>query len=279
VPGTCDVANVAVITTPNPGLSPERSKNYALGVIWDPLPRTSISVDYWKIKRKGEINQEQIDTAIATGSVTRDPTNVSNVAGDPGQITAVLTRYVNSAETKVRGVDIDGRYAHRLPDDYGLATVDVKYTHIFEWLRTEQDGTSREFAGTHGNCDVTNCAGTPDNKANVRFGWERRDWRVSLNANFRGKIDNTLFRGDDCAVTFVDGTPAPKGCELASFISWDLVAHWKPAPKWEVFGSIQNLFDKVAPLDPTTYGAQSYNPLDFEGARGRLYTLGARYTF
>jgi iron complex outermembrane receptor protein len=46
-----------------------------------------------------------------------------------------------------------------------------------------------------------------------------------------------------------------------------------------VFGSIQNLFDKLPPLDPLTYGAQSYNPQDFEGARGRLLTVGARYTF
>jgi iron complex outermembrane receptor protein len=104
---------------------------------------------------------------------------------------------------------------------------------------------------------------------------------VSLNANYRGPIKNALFRGDPsgCAVTFADGRDAPDGCELASFIVYDLVARWKPAPKWEVFGSIQNLFDKVAPLDPLTYGAQGYNPLDYQGAVGRFYTLGARYTF
>jgi iron complex outermembrane recepter protein len=280
ITSACNPASVAVITSPNPDLSPERSRNYSLGVIWDPLPRTSISVDYWKIKRKNEINQEEVPAAIAAGQVVRDSTNVSAIPGDPGPIAAVLTRYVNSNQTKVRGVDVDARYAYRLPDNYGLATVDVKYTHLFEWLRTEQDGTKTEFAGTHGNCDVTNCTGTPDNKMNLRFGWERNDWRVSLNANFRGKIQNTLYRGAPCAVTFDNGANAPNSsCELPSFTSWDLVARWKPAKDWEVFGSIQNLFDKVAPLDPLTYGAQSYNPLDFEGARGRMFTLGARYTF
>jgi iron complex outermembrane receptor protein len=280
IESACNPAAVAIITSPNPNLSPERSKNYAAGFIWDPLPRTSISVDYWKIKRKNEINQEQVDAAIAAGSVSRDATNVSAIPGDPGPIAAVLTRYVNSAQTKVRGLDIDARYAHKLPENYGLATLDVKYTRIFEWLRTEQDGTSREFAGTHGNCDVTNCTGTPDNKLNFRVGWERNDWRVSLNANYRGPIDNTLFRGDPCAVTFDNGANAPNSsCELASFVSWDLVVRWKPGPQWEVFGSVQNMFDKIPPLDPLTYGAVSYNPLDFEGARGRLFTLGARYTF
>jgi iron complex outermembrane receptor protein len=281
VPGTCDPASVALITSPNPDLSPERSRSYNLGIIWDPLPRTSISVDYWKIKRKNEINQEAVDAAIAAGSVARDPSNVSGIPGDPGPITAVLTRYVNSNETQVRGIDVDARYNHRLPQDWGNLSVDLKYTHMFEWTRKEQDGTERDYAGTHGNCDVTNCTGTPDNKANLRFGWDRKDWRLSLNVNYRGKIDNTLFKDDPdgCASHFANGADAPNGCELASFTTFDLVARWKPRPEWEVFGSVQNLFDKTAPLDPLTYGAQAYNPLDYAGARGRFFTLGARYTF
>ncbi|MBW8897586.1 MAG: TonB-dependent receptor [Massilia sp.] len=281
VTSSCNPASVALITSPNPDLSPEHSKSYTLGMIWDPLPRTSISVDYWKIKRSDEINQEQVDAAIAAGHVARDPGSVSAIPGDPGQITAVLTRYVNSAQSKVRGLDVDARYNHRLPDTWGNASFDVKYTHIFEWLRTEQDGTSREFAGTHGNCDVTNCTGTPADKFNMRFGWDRQNWRVSLNINYRAPLENRFFRGDPsgCAVTFANGADAPNGCELASFTTVDLVARWKPLPALEVFGSIQNLFDKIAPLDPLTYGAQAYNPLDYEGARGRYYTVGVRYSF
>ena len=84
---------------------------------------------------------------------------------------------------------------------------------------------------------------------------------------------------DGCASHFADGADAPTGCKLASFTTFDLVARWKPLPELEVYGSVQNLFDKVAPLDPLTYGAQAYNPLDYEGARGRYFTVGARYTF
>jgi iron complex outermembrane receptor protein len=281
VTSACSPAQVALVTSPNPGLSPERSKNFNLGIIWDPLPRASISVDWWKIKRSNEINQEQVDAAILAGHAARDPGSVSNIPGDPGAITAVLTRYVNSAESKVRGIDIDGRYAYKLPATYGNLSFDVKYTHIYEWLRREQDGSERDFAGTHGNCDVTNCTGTPNNRANVRFGWDRNDWRASVNMNYRGKLENTFFKGDPsgCASTFANGEPAPGGCELASFSTVDFVLRWKPQKRWEVYGSVLNVFDKNAPLDPLTYGAQGYNPLDYEGARGRMYTLGARYTF
>jgi iron complex outermembrane receptor protein len=279
VPGTCDPASIALITSPNPNLQPERSNNWNLGVIWDPLPRTSISLDLWQIRRRNEINQEQTDAAIAAGHVARDPSTASTIPGDPGAITAVLASYVNSAQTKVKGLDLDGRQSWKLPGDWGNFILDGKYTHLYKWIRTEKDGTRRDFAGTHGNCDVTNCIGTPANRANVHATWEREAWRVTANVNFRGKLENRLFRGDACAVSFDNGQDAPKDCELASFTTVDLVLRWKAWSKWEVFGSIENLFDKIAPLDPLTYGAQSYNPLDYQGAVGRFYKLGARYTF
>lgn len=282
VQAACNPASVAIITSPNPALSPERSKSWNVGVIWDPLPRTSISLDFWEIKRKNEINQEQIDAAIAGGRVARDPTTaVPTIPGDPGAITAVLASYVNSAESEVRGVDLDARQSFPIPGGWGNLVFDAKYTYLDKWERTEQDGTRRDFAGTHGNCDVTNCVGTPDHKANLRATWERDNWRVSANLNYRGRIDNTLFKNDPsgCATHFANGNDAPTDCELASFTTVDLVFRWKPQQRWEIFGSLQNVFNKRAPLDPLTYGAVSYNPLDYYGAIGRFATLGARYTF
>ncbi|MFC5509896.1 TonB-dependent receptor [Massilia jejuensis] len=280
VASACNPAPIAIITSPNPALQPERSKSYNVGIVWDPLPRTSISVDFWQIKRKNEINQQLTDAAIAAGQAARDP-STAQVPGDPGAITAVLANYVNSAQTKVRGIDIDARHTMRLPGTWGNVLVDGKWTFLDKWLRTEQDGSERDFAGTHGNCDVTNCIGTPDHRVNLRAAWDRGDWRVALNANYRGPIDNVLFKGDPegCASHFANGQDAPSGCQLASFTTFDLIVRWKPRPGWEVFATVENLFDKVAPLDPLTYGAQAYNPLDFQGAVGRAFTLGARHTF
>jgi iron complex outermembrane recepter protein len=282
VAAACNPASVALITSPNPNLDPERSKSWNIGAIWSPLPRSSASLDFWEIKRKNEINQEQIDTAIAAGRVARDPSTAqAGIPGDPGAITAVLASYVNSAHTRVRGIDLEARHGLPLPRGMGNLVFDAKWTHLIKWLRTEQDGSSRDFAGTHGNCDVTNCVGTPDNRANLRATWERPDLRLSANVQYRGKIDNTLFKNDPdgCASHFANGNDAPTDCKLSSFTTLDLVIRWKPQPRWEVFGSIQNVFDKVAPLDPLTYGATSYNPLDYSGAVGRFYTLGARTTF
>ena len=109
VAAACNPATVALITSPNPALEPEKSKSYTLGFVWDPTPKTSIALDFFQIVRKNEINQEQTDAAIAKGQVSRDPSTATAIPGDPGAIIAVLTNYVNSSSSTVRGVDLDAK--------------------------------------------------------------------------------------------------------------------------------------------------------------------------
>ncbi|NVD99310.1 TonB-dependent receptor [Massilia sp. BJB1822] len=281
VDGACNEATMPIITSPNSGLSPERSKSYTVGMVWDPLPRTSLSVDLWQIKRTNEINQETTASAIAANRLVRDPTGaVRSIPGDPGPIVGVLTQYVNSAATTVRGVDVDVRKTFVLPNEWGNLTADAKWTHLFQWRRVERDGTVLDFAGTHGNCDVSNCMGTPDNRANFGLSWDRGAWRIAGTVNYRGAFDNKKEKSlSECASHYADGREAPGGCKIKSFATLDLTARWKFDSKTEIFGTIQNLFDKEPPLDPLTYGAQSYNPSDYSGALGRYFSVGARYTF
>jgi iron complex outermembrane receptor protein len=280
IASACDPASVAIITSPNSKLSPERSKSYNVGVIWDPLPGSSVSVDLWQIKRTNEINQQSTAAALAAGQVSRDPSTATSIPGDPGAITAILANYVNSNQTQVRGLDLDARQRFNL-NNYGKLTIGANWTHLFKWERTEQDGSVYDYAGTHGNCDVSNCMGTPDDRVNLSATWERETVRVTAVANYRGAIANTLFKNDPagCASTYANGNDAPGNCRLASFTTIDLTARWMATRNLEVFGSVQNLFDRVAPLDPLTYGAQSYNPLDFYGAMGRYFTAGVKYKF
>lgn len=280
VTSACSPGAVALITSPNPNLSPEKSKSYTLGFIFEPLQKTSVSVDLWQIVRKNEINQEQTAVAIAAGRVSRDPTTATAIAGDPGGITAVLTNYVNSAKSTVRGIDLDFSQRFDLSDGFGKLKFGARWTHLFKLLREEQDGSKFEFAGTHGNCDVTNCIGTPDNRVNVDATWEVGAWRVAGIVNYRGSIKNLHFKDEpDCANTFADGTFAPTGCKIKSFTTLDLTVLWKLNKHTELFGGVRNVFDSVAPLDPLTYGAVSYNPLDYSGAVGRYFSIGAKYKF
>lgn len=279
VAAACNPANVAVITSPNPGLTPEKSTTITAGLVFDPGANTSVAFDLWKVKRKDEINQTTTAEAIAAGRVVRDPGSATTIPGDPGAIVAVLANYVNSAQSEVKGFDVDARQSFPL-GSAGKLGLDVKWTHMSSFKRTERDGTTLDFAGTHGNCDVTNCIGTPADRVNLGVNWETGGLRVAALANYRAAIKNRLSKDDpNCASHFADGSDAPNGCKIKSFTSVDLTARWKLNGNLEVFGSVQNLFDAKAPLDPLTYGAISYNPLDFAGAIGRFFNVGVRYRF
>jgi iron complex outermembrane receptor protein len=105
-------------------------------------------------------------------------------------------------------------------------------------------------------------------------------WNVSTVVNFISKFDNIAFAGDSCANTLADGSNAPNAdCTIASFYSVDLSGRWNVTDKLEAFGTVENLLDRIPPIDPLTYGSVNYNPLHAAGAIGRYYTIGARYSF
>jgi iron complex outermembrane receptor protein len=272
---------IGAVKVGNPNLQPEESKGYTLGLVWDPLPNTSFSLDAWKIKRSNEINPLSYVEAAALPTAIRSDNNlVVNGVVKPNTGTLLLSNapYLNSSYTQVKGIDLDLK--QRVPmGSYGRAVVGLTWTHVATWVRAEKSGTMFQYAGTHGNCDTSNCAGTPKDKISVNATWERDALSVSAIANYRSDMQNVRFAGDKCASQFADGSSAPGNCRLASFTTVDLSARYKLSANWQIYGSIQNLFDKIAPLDPLTYGGLSYNPMDASGAIGRYFKAGARYQF
>jgi iron complex outermembrane receptor protein len=272
---------IGAVKVGNPNLQPETSKGATLGLVWDPLRNTSLSLDAWKIKRSNEINPLSYVEAAALPTAIRNDNNlVVNGVVVPNTGTLLLSNapYQNSSYTEVKGVDLDVKQRFQL-GSYGRSVLGLTWTHVASWRRAEKNGTTFQYAGTHGNCDTSNCSGTPKDKISVNATWEREALSVSAIANYRADMANTYFAGDKCASQYANGADAPGGCRLASFTTVDLSARYKLNAEWQVYASISNLFDKVAPLDPLTYGGLSYNPMDASGAIGRYFKVGARAQF
>ncbi|QQP94662.1 TonB-dependent receptor [Lysobacter enzymogenes] len=273
----CDI-QVAVITSPNSNLKPEESKSYTLGLVFEPTANTTITLDGWEIKRTNEINVESTSAAVAAGRTVRSDNNLPGVPNS-GTLLAAQANYINSASTTVRGIDLDARQSFDLGAS-GRLNLDLQWSHISTFEREEEDGTTFEYAGTHGNCDVTNCIGTPKDKINLGATWEYGKLSLSGVVNYISSFKNITAKGNPCASRYADGTAAPGGgCRIPSFTTFDLSGRWRAVDGIEVFGSIQNLTDKIAPLDPLTYGAINYNPMHSSGAIGRYFTVGVKYDF
>jgi iron complex outermembrane recepter protein len=272
----CNI-NISLTTQGDSSLKAEESENYSLGVVLQPLPATSITIDIFRIVRSDEITTPTGSQAAIAGNVVR---NVNLIGGVPGTGTllAAFGTYQNANSTTVKGGDLGVR--HRLAlGGFGALLLDAQVSRVSSFVRVLEDGTREQFAGTHGNCDVTNCAGTPKTRINLGATWDMPGFSVSGVVNFRSAFENVFVAGDFCASTFEDGADAPNDCQISSFSSFDLSGTYRPTKALEIFGSVQNLFDRIAPLDPTTYGTVNYQPQDFSGAMGRYFTLGVKYSF
>ena len=109
--------------------------------------------------------------------------------------------------------------------------------------------------------------------------WDKADWNVTAALNYRSDMKNVKFAGGKCATLYANGGEAPNGCTLASFTTLDLSTRWDYSKALQLFASISNVTDKIAPLDALTYGGMSYNPMDASGAIGRYFKVGASYNF
>jgi iron complex outermembrane receptor protein len=95
--------------------------------------------------------------------------------------------------------------------------------------------------------------------------------------NFIGSFLNIDPVGADCASSFADGRPAPRGCRIASFTTVDLRSSYRPGKNVELYASVSNVFDRVAPLDPSAYINLNFDPaLHLAGAIGRVFNVGVK---
>ena len=278
-PADCGSGNVVAITAGNPNIKPEKSKSYTLGVVWEPVPGLSGAVDYWKIKRRDEIVQADPQSILNNPAgfpnavITRDIPDPA-FPNLPGVLLAVSAPYENANSTDVDGIDVDLHHRWNMGDN-GMLTSQAQWTHLFHWKRILSDGTVSDYAGTHGPTEISSAAGTPKDRGILVVGWDRGPWNLTGTVKYVGPMDNIEFKGSpDCLVIAT-------ACTVASFTTLDLSASYKGFKNWEIYGSVLNVFNRLAPYDPQAgYNAYNYNyNYALQGAIGAFYTIGARYTF
>jgi len=319
--------SVGILSQGNPNIKPEKAKSYTLGLIAEPFPGTSATVDFWRINRTNEIVQAD-PAAISSGQCTTscDGTDAQhpdrrNAQGLPGSqantflyydadgtLSAVTGFYGNAAKTKTDGVDLELRHRMSL-GEVGRLTAQLNWTHVNKFQRTGPDGITYDYAGTQGPIVLSAGAGTPKDRATLSLTWDRGPYALTGAMNYVGPLtlidhkgevfpnngdgtvsDNTnglvqQYNGTgdgNCGVYDLAGNPWRGNCKVPSFITFDLFGKWTPMKNLDINFSIQNLFDRKAPLDPymvLTYGINYNQTWHGAGAVGRFFTVGAKYSF
>ncbi len=192
-PATCGNEEVQVNSTviANGALKSEQSKQYSVGVAYDPFDWLNVTLDYYNIKVDNRINQftaqELVDRslnpalgAIPAGlSVTRDP--ISNA------ITNVTRGSANEGTLKTDGFDFNLRTEFDLGGAGKLNNaLQVSYVKKFDIISIVGDVTNE--AGIKGQ---------PDLRAALRNTWALGDFTVGWNINYIGDNKDPNFLDED----------------------------------------------------------------------------------
>ena len=286
LPADC-AGSVLGINIGNPFIKPETSNTWTAGVIWEPVPGISGTLDYWNINTKDQITIGSVQavannpSAFPAATLFRDSNNLPGIPNS-GTILYVSTPYQNSNTVKTDGIDLSINWKQSLKD-WGTLNTEFQWTHVFNYSQT-LGGTEFKYVGTAGNYDVSSGSGTPQDRWNLIMGWNRGPWNVTGTVRYVSGYDELPWSnegasapGDCLSVQF----PDPNKCHVASFTTLDLSAAYKGFKNWEIFGSVINVFNRIAPFaSAAAYGFVNYNyNYASSGATGTQFNLGARYTF
>ncbi len=296
----------------NPDLKPEKSHQYTLGFILEPIKGYSVSLDYYNITINNQIVGSTADPAVfgnilgtGAGAVRGapvaepfvEPDGTIGTATPPvGAVAYYPVEYINDSKTQTSGVDLDARAKFDLWRDWGRLTFDLTETHIFHYVQQFNDSGAYELAGTHGPSEVSGDTGNPRDRAQLIVTYDRGPLTVTGTTNWtsgysvadpsqgQATCEDALDGGYE--LYFRDGNAPSKYCRVKSFTEFDLYANYKITKNFSVHASILNLFNQSAPLDYATYGGGTngsevpYEPSFAQyGAIGRFYTIGAQYRF
>lgn len=286
------------------GLKPERSENFTAGVVLNPIRQVSLSLDFYRIRKRDFItpNTSNLQAAIdAYYNGTPIPGGYSVIPGIPdpnfpnAQPTLGFVSYgfTNLGEETTSGYDIGATARFDLP--YG-----VKFTSVFDGnyvLRLNLDPKNgfpvQHYAGTIGPYNNVAAGGTPKFRANWQNTLAYGPAALTVTAYYTDGYDlQAEDFGDTTGVCIVDGASAssinttfqdgvtPALCKVKPFWDIDLHASYDVTKQVQLYVDMQNIFDRQAPYDPTTYGGNNYNStFANQGIYGRYFKVGVRANF
>jgi outer membrane receptor protein involved in Fe transport len=263
--------NSAVVTSTisggNRGLGPETAHTKTAGIVLRPIQNLQLSVDGFDIKLKGAIStvgaQDVVDrcfqgSAQFCGGITRNAAGV---------ITVVSTTTFNAQQLSTRGIDFEASY--RLPLDTfssnwnGNLTIASVATYV-DKLLTNSNGVLTDTAG-----QLTGNLASPKWRSATTFTYDNGPATVRMLVNYigKGRYDNTY------------GPLDLNDNNYPGFLYYDLSAQYNVTEHLQVYGKIENLFDKDPPLlaEGTIIRAGAANASSLYDTIGRMFGIGARY--
>ncbi|MCX8475248.1 MAG: TonB-dependent receptor [Sphingomonas sp.] len=276
-------------TLASPDLEPEKSRSFTAGAVFEPVRGISFTVDYYNIKKTGAITQPSNAPALAAYYNNQPiPAGYTVIADAPDpnfmnarpRVAFVQSQLINANTIKAEGLDFSASVDVPITDGFRIQS-SVEASYIINLSTEFPDGSVESYEGTIGNYNLTAGSGTPEWHGSWQTTLDFGDFDVTGTANYFGGYnlsaeDQTgAGTAGDCGLGDVWGP-----CDVSEYITFDLNARIKINDQFTFYGTVNNLFDKMPPIDIATYGAHMYNPVQGgNGILGRYFRAGVRVGF
>jgi iron complex outermembrane receptor protein len=242
----------------NPDLVPETADTLTFGVTWSPrsVEGLDLSVDYFDIQIKDVITTiglQDILSRCASGNQAMCA-RVERDAG--GNITRIVSTYTNLSEYKTDGIDFEVSY-RRPVTLFGVQGKLVTRT-LATWVNslTTDDGIKKmEYVESQG----------------YAFGLGVPKWRAISSLAFSSDTFSANVRARYLSAGQYDRNQAIVNNAIGSYVYYDIGASARLGEHLELFGAVNNVTDKQAPI------ASTFSP--YYDVMGRYYTAGVRARF
>jgi iron complex outermembrane receptor protein len=297
-PNYLNAAPVGLTTLSNPNLKPEKSRSITLGVILEPIRNVSFTVDYYNIKKTQAISNPSFSAAerayyncpslaafnagqcnVPGFTVIPDVADV-NFPNNLPRIQFVQGTYINANTIKASGLDFGANVRRSFGPVKWSSALDASY--IINLSTSFPDGTTQQYAGTLGNFNLTAGSGTPRWRATWQNTFDMGPLSLTGTVNYFGGYN--LSAEDQTGPNTAGECGLDAGfqaCDVKAYTTFDVNAQFKFLDRFTLYGTVLNVFNKLPPLDATTYGAYLYNPVqggDY-GIFGRYFKAGLKVEF
>jgi iron complex outermembrane receptor protein len=267
----------------NRNLKPETSENFDLGFVVEPIPNLGITVDYYRILIKQEIQTipaltiYQNPTTFASdyflnAAGTLSTATALSVACPNSNLTAPTCGYIAQTPQNTGGIVTDGfdfNADYLIRSDFGKFRLGLDSTVVTKYLLQEYtDGPELNLVGqfNQGNQPV------------IRWQYLLSlDWASNTGRWGAGVQDRFQSRYADEFSDTVGATSNPR--QVGTYSVWNGYVSFKPVDPLTVLFGIRNLFDTNPPFSNQTANWQTpYNPV-FSDPFGRTFYARLKYNF
>lgn len=251
LPPNCG-ANAYQINGANPDLKAEKAKTYNLGLVLDPMPNVSASIDFWKVKKRNDISAPTVSTAIDRGLFEFRNGRYY-----------IYTNLLNITQRVNKGVDFDGRV--RFPGT-PVGTVTFQNTTTYYISRKRQDSAEEPLRET------INTYALPRWRNTFRASAASGPWTVSgALRSVAGFWDSDEDLGE-----------ARNTRKVGAYDETDLQVEYAGVKGLTVTAGVKNVFDRMPPFSVQNASDGAYSQMGFAelyNARGRFMYLTLSYAF